>query len=360
MVSEKEGIPKKSELTYSGSYQWLKNSQLPNGLLESTENGNFVSLYDNALTALLFIEEGEFSRAEKIFDFFEARIHSELLKGKGGFFQFRDRNGKNASRRWMGDNAWLLIALNHYHKATNNTKYHGLSTHLEQWIRSLQDTDGGLWGGQQANGAPIHKVTEGIITAFNAVPGYDDFHRNILSYLQQNRWNTKDHLLVSWPTNKAYYYAMDLHSLGYGIFENFPKQALKDADRYLNTQASTMTGEPLTGYGFDEDKDVIWFEGTAQMALAFQSAGFHAKSALILQNLDKAIMQNAAASIAGIPYASNLGSSYGTSKLWAHADSTPAISSTVWYLFAKTGFHPLSLGKQKQIPLKDQFWLSKS
>ena len=228
---------------------------------------------------------------------------------------------------------------------------------MEAWIRSLQDTDGGLWGGQQADGRRIHKVTEGIITAFNAVPGYDAFHKNILSYLKQNRWNKGDHLLVSWPTNKAYYYAMDLHSLGYGIFENFPKQALKDADRYVTTQANTVTGEHLTGYGFDEDKDVIWFEGTAQMALAYQSAGLYTESDAILKNLDKAVIQSATDTQAsGIPYASNLGSSYGKGSLWEHADTTPAISSTAWYLFAKMQFNPLAMGKAKNIPLADQFW----
>ena len=104
LISEKKEPSKKSvskgatPIAYSHTYHWLEKSQLPNGLLESTENGNFVSLYDNALAALLFTEQGELQRAEKIFNFFEARIDRELLKGKGGFFQFRNREGKNGSR----------------------------------------------------------------------------------------------------------------------------------------------------------------------------------------------------------------------------------------------------------------------
>lgn len=351
----------KAELpkAFHDTYHWLEHSQLSNGLLESTENGNFVSLYDNALAALLFIEQGDFKRAEKIFDFFNARIDTELLQGPGGFFQFRDRNGNNGSRTWMGDNAWLLIALNHYHKASDTTKYKRLSLGLEQWIRSLQDKDGGLWGGQRADGSRIHKVTEGIITAFNAVGGYDSFHKGILSYLKNNRWNTKDRLLVAWPNNKAYYYALDLHALGYGIFENFPEHVLHNTNRYLNTQSTTMTGEEITGYGFDEDKDVVWFEGTAQMAIAFHDAGYQEKSGFITKNLDMALLKTKGQQkTSGLPYASNPGSTYGKSALWKHADTTPAISSTVWYLFTKMQFNPLALGKQKNIPKTDQFWIS--
>jgi hypothetical protein len=36
-------------------YSWFKNQQLVNGLLESAENGNVVSLYDNALAAMVFM-----------------------------------------------------------------------------------------------------------------------------------------------------------------------------------------------------------------------------------------------------------------------------------------------------------------
>ena len=45
---------------------WINNIQSENGLLESSENTNFVSLYDNALAALVFMELNEMERAEKI------------------------------------------------------------------------------------------------------------------------------------------------------------------------------------------------------------------------------------------------------------------------------------------------------
>ena len=239
-------------------YKWISHVQLNNGLLTSTEGSNFVSLYDNSLAALTFISVGEYKKAEQIFDYFQGQIDTEFITNGGGFFQFRDSDGNNGSSIWLGDNAWLLIALNNYHQKTGNNKYSQLSELLEDWIRGLQDNDGGLWGGFREHGTQIHKITEGIITAFNAVDGYDDFHKGILTYLKQERWDSNDKLLIAWPENKTHYYALDLHSLGYLIFENFPKEVLIKAERYKNTQVANFNGKEISCYCFDEDKDVIW------------------------------------------------------------------------------------------------------
>jgi hypothetical protein len=336
---------------------WINNMQLPNGLLTSSENTDNVSLYDNALAALAFLAEGEIEQAEGVFDYFNERINSEFAQNNGGFYQLRKSDGTNGVRTWMGDNAWLLIALNNYKEITGNNQYDILALELENWIRGLQDEDGGLWGGFNEDGTQIHKVTEGIIMAFNAVSGYDDFHRGILNYLKQERWNLNDRLLVAWPENEAHYYAMDLHSLGYLIFKNFPEDVLIKAERYKNTQIASFNGEEISGYCFDEDKDVIWLEGTAQMALAYKEANMTNESNYALQQLKKAQMKNSAwESSMGIPYATNVGTSYGSSLLWEDAASTPAISSSIWYLFNELNFNPLTLGRLKNIPAEDMFW----
>ncbi len=341
------------------TYQWVSQMQLPNGLLESASDTDFVSLYDNALAALVYIGHGDFTSAERIFDYFESHIEDELQQETGGFFQFRNTEGLAGERRWLGDNAWLLIALNNYHNTTGTERYQKLSTALERWIRSLQDVDGGLMGGTEANGNEIHKVTEGIITAFNAVPGYDNFHKGILLFLEENRWDNVSRTLTAWPENPAYLHALDLHPLGQGIFEEFPKSQLYLADDwYLTTKTNTTNGEPITGYCFDVDKDVVWLEGTAQMAMAFDRIGDMGKASELLSSLERTFIQATAMQDAqGIPYATNLGSTYGSEMLWDHADFTPALSSTAWYLLAKKGFDPLAVGKQKNIPETDRFWI---
>lgn len=346
------------EPTYlSKAVKWIKNMQSSNGLLESAENTNFVSLYDNALAALVFMELDEIERAERIFDNFHARIASELLNGNGGFYQFRNADGENGNRTWMGDNAWLLIALNKYQSITNNNKYEVLANEIELWLRSLQDSDGGLWGGENEDGSIIPKVTEGIITAFNAVNGYDEFHQNILLFLKENRWDEADNILLAWPENPEYNHALDLHSLGSLVFESYSTQNLLLADRFYTTQVSTVNGTEISGYCFDEDKDVVWLEGTAQMALAYKMASDENKADAIISELEKSFVNSSFFTTShGIPYASNHGTNYGQETLWDHADLTPALSATAWYIFAKYGFNPLSLGTHKEIPSNDNFW----
>ncbi len=342
------------------TYNWVEQMQLANGLLESSENTDFVSLYDNALATLVFIQQGDLDKAENILDFFKDRIQIELQTDGGGYFQFRDATGQNGRRRWLGDNAWLLIAINNYHEASGNKRYHHMAEVLEEWIRSLQDEDGGLWGGTHEDGNHIHKVTEGITVAFNAVPGYDDFHKGILAYLEQNRWDSFERTLTAWPENPAYLYAMDLHALGQGTFEDFPENQLYKADDwYLTTQVATINGEEITGYCFDVDQDVVWLEGTAQMAVAYRKVGDLVKVDMLINELEKmfitsSMFENSKA----LPYTTNHGSSYGTDILWDHADIASTLSTTAWYLFAKTGFDPLQVGFQKDIPTSDKFWVT--
>ena len=257
----------------------------------------------------------------------------------------------------MGDNAWLLIAINHYHEATQTQKYNKMATAVENWLRSLQKEDGSLIGGYNEDGSEIPKVTEGIITAFNAVAGYDSFHANILKFLKNNRWDSKEKLLIAWPENEDYKYALDLHGLSIGILPDFPVQALTKLDRYKNSQINTTNGKLITGYSFDEDKDVIWLEGTAQILVAFQQKNKNKEAKDVIKNLEKTFITSTSLHDAqGIPYTTNHGTTYGAGLLWDHADLTPAISSSAWYLFAQLHFSPFKLGHKQNIPETDKFW----
>lgn len=117
----------------------------------------------------------------------------------------------------------------------------------------------------------------------------------------------------------------------------------------------TISGETMEGYCFDEDKDAIWLEGSAQMLVAWQKAGSGTMSEYLMDEIEKAVIYETE-TLAGLPYASNEGTSYGDATLWPGADTLPCISSSVWYLFAKMEFDPLELGYEKDIPQEDRFW----
>lgn len=339
-------------------YLWIKNRQLSNGLVESAERSDFVSLYDNALAAIVYTLHDDRISTEKILDYFSQRLDTEFIEFGGGFYQFRRADGSQTRRKWIGDNAWLLIAINYYSDRFSSTKYDTMALAIENWLRSLQDKDGGLWGGVETNGKRIHKITEGIITAYNAVPGYDDFHRGILLYLEKNRFDKKESLLLAWPENPKYQYAMDLHSLGSLIYPSLSDRLLTKTDRFSTRQLSSINGQKIHGYCFDEDKDVIWLEGTAQMALAFKQSGMEEEGEQLIQEIKKTLIPSKTNNlVAGVPYSVNQGTNYGSSNLWEQADQAAAISSSAWYIFALKNFNPFKKTGDKNVPDADKFWL---
>jgi hypothetical protein len=334
---------------------WLGSMQLENGLLATSYESNLLSLYDNALSVCAFVSAGQYDRAERILSFFKARLNSEMLYGSGGYFQFRNASGPQGNR-WLGDNAWLLIAIHNYEDATGDLQFSEMKLALDNWIRAQQDVDGGVNGGTESSGALIGKVTEGMIDAFNAVRGFDAFHSGVLTYLREERWDTIDRLPVSWPGSN-YYYALDNFSWGYCALEGFPDRVLNDADRFLNAQFHVPSQQPINGYCFDEDRDAVWLEGTAQMAIAFLKSGDAARANTVLREVAKArVVQSQWPGIFGIPYATNQGTGYGGGLLWNGVDSQPATASSCWYVMACREFDPMQLNYGKGVPDEMEFW----
>jgi len=350
-----------SEVKVDSVYSWLSNMQQSNGLLLSSEGGRYVSLYDNALAAIVFTSYGDYSKAEKIFDFFNTQVETELKKSPGGFGQMRMANGvpvDNRPRRWLGDNAWLLIAINNYHYYTKNSKYLDLANSLSDWIISLQDTDGGLWGGYNSDGTRISKIAEGNMDAFNAIQGYTNFHHDLLSHFKNVRWDKTDKMIIAWAENPKYKYALDLESWGYCIFEDFPTDILTKANRFKTSQTSSITQKSISGYCFDEDKDVVWLEGTGQMVVAFIKAKKESEAKKYLLEMKKNLIKSSSFPHSyALPYSSNFGTSYGSEPLWAGVDTNPAVSSTAWYLLGLLRFDPLKIEYAKNIPAEDKFWI---
>ena len=340
-------------------YSWFAQNQLPNGLVPSTENGSTVSLYDNALAALVFIAKGDKVKAERIFNFFNNRISSELNAGTGGFSQFRDTNGTPNGNKWMGDNCWLLIALNNYAIKFNSTTYITLQNNLDTWIRSLQNADGSLNGGYDSNGLIAIQVTEGMIDAYNAISGYDAFHSKLLTFFKQNRWVASNTYLLAYPNN-YYQYALDNFSWGYCAFEDFPSATLSSSyTLFGTTKMATATGSNIAGFCFDIDKDDVWLEGTGQMVIAYQKAGMVTEANQYLSEIEKALVNSTTYTNAkGIPYATNIGTGYMSGVLWTGADTNPVVSSSAWYLFGVLHFDPMAVGYSKNCPQADKFWLN--
>lgn len=340
-------------------YNWIKAQQLPNGLIKNTETSSNSSLYNNALVAILFISQNDLKKAASIFNYYNNQLNTEFFKKTGGFSQMRTINNEINNRTWMGDNAWLLIAINIYHQKTNTHKYLKLANSIENWLRSLQDTDGGLWGGFEANGNRIPKNTEGMLDAYHAVLGFDTFHSNILQFLKKNRWNVTAQHLTTTEEKHKYSKALDLHSWSSCILEDFPKNSLEKASMFLSTQKITFNNKIINGFCFDIDNDCVWLEGTGQMVVAYHFYNEKEKANYFLHEMSKAIITSSSNSmLKGLPYVSNNATNFGRDFIWKNADKVPSISSSVWYLFGSLNYNPFETNFKRNIPIEFKFWVN--
>jgi hypothetical protein len=339
-------------------YTWLQSQQMSNGLVRSSDLSTLVSLYDNALAALVFTAAKDYTKAEKIFDHFNGRISTELTAGNGGFSQFRNLNGQPTGNAWLGDNAWLLIALNAYELEKPNHPYGRLKTELINWIRRLQQTNGAVYSGYEPNGNLLgFVVTEGMLDAFHAVPGYDNFHRDCLRYFGNSRFDVASQNIICDPSSARHRYALDNFSWAYSMIPSFPASILDRAEMFYTTKTATANNATVSGYCFDTDLDAVWPEGTMQMALAYQIAGNNAKADLLLSEMEKFVVSSSVnRNLLGIPYATNRTTHYGSSPLWQFSDTEPAVSSAAFYLFTAYRYNPYAVGRTKIIPQTDKFW----
>lgn len=345
-----------TELVGYEVYDWFVSMQLDNGLLESAEYSNIVSLYDNALAAIVFTMFEDYERAQDIFSYFDGIVDSELKDNISGFAQFRDRYGfiKDYANRWLGDNAWLLIALNFYEYYSEDYQYSNLKSQLELWIRSLAQEDGSLLGGYTNTGGNIMPVTEAMLDAFNAVSGYDSLHQGILQFFEEERYSDFYEVITAWPGN-PYVLALDVHAWSYSILPDVSNDVLDLAD--LFKMEYTIGENVVYGYSFDIDLDTIWIEGTMEMAVAYNLAGLeHRANELIVDMEYFMINSNNFTATKGLPYASNMGTHYAQDPLWDGVDTNICISSSAWYLFALNRIDPFIAGKDKDIPQEDIFY----
>lgn len=105
-------------------------------------------------------------------------------------------------------------------------------------------------------------------------------------------------------------------------------------------------GDGFTGYDFNENKDGIWWEGTSQMALAWQRAGERSKAADIVAELRRAQSSAENSNGLGIVAASHdgvttgfLGPNMEVIGLFARLH----VGAAAWYSLAEAGKNPYAL-----------------
>lgn len=330
------------EAPEDAAYRWLLDQQGESGLLGNQEGDALAGVYANALAAICFVHRGDVARAERIFDVFAAQA-DEAFAAPGGFHQLWDARSATPHRdsdRWVGDNAWLLIALNRYRVATGDDRYASLARKIADWIVSLQDADGGVWSGFSKNGPIRAKSTEGNLDCYAALVDRPEARAPVRQWLESFAWiPEKQHFRMGSTVNEP---ALDGVSWGIAALGTNYVSALTTAERLFRcTHLAEGTRCAVTGFSDRLVRDRIWFEGTGQMAVAYRVAGRDAEADLLLGELRKALVSSRAdPATVGLPW-------YSGKPDWEGGDKRVFTPSQAWYLLAEWKVNPMGEAPDK-------------
>jgi hypothetical protein len=322
--------------------------------------------YDNALAAMAFTYHKDFVNAKAILNAYKGRYDSGAFAGFHDNYKWDVANTATVvapDQRTAGPNAWLLLAILHYKNATFDNTFDAMAGGIAAWLKTLQTPDGGIQFGYIGSTLQTNKSTEHNFDAYAAFDGYaKDFNSpayaataaSVRGWLDTKAWTGSRFLVGRTPSDQPNSdRALDVYSwapLALSSFTSVLTNPINGAEVSFSTKnVNVNTGLLVDGFDFSSfpsananndapaDKDAVWLEGTAQMALAYALAGDTSKWNYYLGQLGFAIF-NTGDSTQGLTYATNPGSAYGANFTM---DAThAAASSMAWYLFATNKFNP--------------------
>ena len=355
---------------------------------------NTAFIYDNALALLAFLSnptQDNVNNAKLIGNalvfaanndrfFTDGRLRNAYQGGDIKLFPGWTPNGKTNIARmpgwwdstgvWLedqssvgtdtGNMAWSIIALLSLYQQTHDNTYLNTSINLGQWIatncrdqRGAGGFTGGYQGWEQTANTPqgqtkvLWKSTEHNIDCYVA------FLR-LYELTGQAAWGeralyAKTFVEAMWDSTNGHFWTgttengvtlntanipADIQAWGLLALGNVPKygQGLTWAERSCYLQA-----DGFKGFDFNNDKDGIWFEGTAHMVAAYQMAKNVTGANFFLSQLTNAQQTAQNANGEGLVAASH--DLVSTGFTWTYS-ARLHVGATSWFVFAEIGYNP--------------------
>ena len=355
---------------------------------------NTAFIYDNALALLAFLSDptqDNVNNAKLIGDalvyaanndrfFADGRLRNAYQGGDLKLFPGWTPNAKTNTARasgwwdsqgfWFedksfvgtdtGNMAWSILALLSLFEQTHNSAYLNTSVKLGLWIetncrdlRGAGGFTGGYEGWEQTVNNPqgqtkvLWKSTEHNIDCYVA------FLR-LYELTGQTAWGeralyAKNFVEAMWDETSGHFWTgttvdgitlntanipADVQAWGLLALGNLPKygQGLTWVERNCYVQA-----DGFKGFDFNNDKDGVWFEGTAHMVAAYQMAKNITGADLFLSELTKAQQTAQNANGKGLVAASH--DLVSTGFTWTYS-ARLHVGATSWFVFAELGYNP--------------------
>jgi hypothetical protein len=258
---------------------------------------------------------------------------------------------------YTGNLAWVMIALLSHYENVNESRYLDAAKVLGEWIEvNTRNSNGpggyigGFEGWEATSNNPEGQTQLPWKSTEHNIDAYVAFMR-LYELTEDPNWLERArhaHIFVEamWDVNEGHFWTGTLDD---GITINkstipldiqawtviamggyYPALTWAERNCYVETDG-------FKGFDFNNDKDGIWFEGTAQMAVAYQIARQADESDFYLSELRRAQELATNANGKGIAAASHDGVTTGFE--WEYF-SRLHIGATAWYIFAEMKCNP--------------------
>ena len=321
-------------------------------ILPNQDHLPLVSTYNNGLAAMVFIIKNQKERAERILDFYASRTDSNnqnsstqaffVNREARGFYQqiqiLDYSRGGDREDRWIGDNAWLVLAYEHYQRRFGvKPEYENaarlICNLLKSFFKPVDPSSGYIQTGWQ-DGDTFFDTSghvEGNIDCYAALKscGDEEYTDKIRTWLATKlRGNDLPLDNYTWRALAFCVPAYDVISV--------PEYDLRFRKKII------IHGDSLYGFYPSPNSEVnnIWTEGIGHMACAQWYFGDRFRAYFYANQFDPLILRYTlyGKAIATVPYAVNRTGEYA----WVDT-AIGAVSSSAWYIFAKNGFNPMSV-----------------
>jgi|GEM_PF-1007756 len=363
---------------------------LPSSLDFDTIMKNTAFAYDNALALITFLSRGtqeDMNRAQLLADAFVFAINNDryYTDGRlrnayqgGDLIQFpgwapNDKNNTVRTSGWWnpvdltwhedryqvssytGNQAWVIIALLSYYEKAKDNKYLDAAITIGKWIENetRDDNEGYTSGfdGWEPNPDKLpYKSTEHNIAVYVAFSRLSEATSD--STWQERALHAKVFVESMWDESGGKFWigtddsgvninkvthVLDIQALAILAFrENLGlySKTLNYANKYHKVGC---------GFDFNDDKDGIWYEGTSQMAIAYQIIRKEKETIKLLKCIEGDQLESGF-----IPSASKDGLTTGLYLLppdnsyWIYYHRGH-VAATAWYLLAKLKVNPFWL-----------------
>ena len=293
--------------------------------------------YDQSLAAIAFLARNDAARAKTVLDALRK------LQQEDGSWYTAYRCGTLAAHetaRHVGPALWVALAAREYAAKTRDARrYAAMAERAADWALTFQRGDGGIDGGRDFDGSVLTWAsTEHNIDAYPVLRwlGRDAEAARVKAFLDDHAWDDREGYFRGGrddPRDPLDVNAWGVAALG-GSGTHLYSRAVDYAGAHHRATISRKSGRRTTavdGFDFDSNRDDVWLEGTAQMALAYAILGRTADADHFLAQIVKAQGGDG-----GVPY-----SLLGTHNGYWTMSKDASVAATAWLVIAAEGRNPL-------------------